>query len=748
MKKIELLSPAGDFETLKMAINAQADAVYLSGKNYGARKFAKNFTNEELVDAVKYAHLYGVKIYVTINTIIYESEITDFLDYVLFLHEIGVDAVIMQDIGMIKLVREILPNLEIHASTQCHVHNNEGLELLKSLGVKRAVLARELSIGEMEKMECDIEKEVFIHGALCLSYSGQCYFSKFHGGRSGNRGECAGVCRLPYQLLENNNIVKTEGNYLLSMKDLCTIDLIKDLIKIGVTSLKIEGRMKSPAYVYYVTKVYRTIIDNYYQNKDTLIDKTRIFNLKVLFNREFTKGYLNNEYGRMVMNIKSPNHQGTQLGEIISYNKKKITIKLDDDIYQNDGVRFSNKEGMIINYLYDDKDNLINHAKKGSIIKLDNKVNINSTGLVFKTLDSHLINEINNTPNKKIPVSFKVKAKLGNKLEIEITDYVNKVKDSLDIITSSINKAITKKDIEVSLCRVGNTVFKVDNISIDMDDNIFIPISRLNEMRRLLCNRLEDIRSNKKKEIIKKEIVYNRSKTVKTNYLIVEVRNKEQLMYLIDKDVIIVTDYYSLYKKYQYLNNVYYKVPRVTNKLLDYGKLNYVVSNLGCLYKYKSDFLISSIYLNITNSYGIKYLHEMGVKLIGISPEVEDNELENTILNYQKNYQDMPNVSMFVYGRIELMVTKFCLMNMNINHDKKPCCLCKNNVYKLKRDSAIYPIITNNCISYILDSKNMNKLDKISYYKKIGVNNFIVSLYDEKPDEIDNILNDLREKMG
>ena len=168
MKKIELLSPAGDFETLKMAINAQADAVYLSGKNYGARKFAKNFTNEELVDAVKYAHLYGVKIYVTINTIIYESEITDFLDYVLFLHEIGVDAVIMQDIGMIKLVREILPNLEIHASTQCHVHNNEGLELLKSLGVKRAVLARELSIGEIEKMECDIEKEVFIHGALCL----------------------------------------------------------------------------------------------------------------------------------------------------------------------------------------------------------------------------------------------------------------------------------------------------------------------------------------------------------------------------------------------------------------------------------------------------------------------------------------------------------------------------------------------------------------------------------------------------
>ncbi|MCI6001987.1 MAG: U32 family peptidase, partial [Tenericutes bacterium] len=352
MKKIELLSPAGDFETLKMAINAHADAVYLSGKNYGARKFAKNFSNEELVDAVKYAHLYGVKIYVTINTIIYESEITDFLNYVLFLHEIGVDAVIMQDIGMIKLVREMLPNLEIHASTQCHVHNNEGLELLKSIGVKRAVLARELSIGEIEKLECDIEKEVFIHGALCLSYSGQCYFSKFHGGRSGNRGECAGVCRLPYQLLENNNIVKTEGNYLLSMRDLCTIDLIKDLIKIGVTSLKIEGRMKSPAYVYYVTKVYRTIIDNYYQNKETLIDETTINNLKVLFNREFTKGYLNNEYGSMVMNIKMPNHQGIHLGEVISYNKKKITIKLDDDVYQNDGIRFSNKEGMIINYLY------------------------------------------------------------------------------------------------------------------------------------------------------------------------------------------------------------------------------------------------------------------------------------------------------------------------------------------------------------------------------------------------------------
>ena len=207
----ELLSPAGNIECLKAAINNGADACYLGGKSFGARAFAGNFTNEELKEAVEYAHLYGVKIYITVNTIIYNNEVEEFIEYIKYLYQIGVDALIMQDIGMISLVRQTFPNFEIHASTQLHNHNNEGIKALKDLGVTRIVLDREMTLEQIENINVDIEKEVFIHGALCNSYSGCCLFSSLNGGRSGNRGECTQPCRLPYKLIKN---VPAQTNYV------------------------------------------------------------------------------------------------------------------------------------------------------------------------------------------------------------------------------------------------------------------------------------------------------------------------------------------------------------------------------------------------------------------------------------------------------------------------------------------------------------------------------------------------------
>ena len=218
----ELLSPAGNMNCLYAAINNGADAIYLSGKNFGARKFATNFTNEELKEAVLYAHLYGVKIYVTVNTIIYNEEVEELLKYIDYLYHIGVDALIMQDIGMISLVKKRYPGFNIHASTQLHNHNNNGIKLLKELGIKKVVLDRELSLEEINNLDNSIEKEVFIHGALCNSYSGNCLFSSMNGGRSGNRGECVQSCRMPYKLLKNNEYIISEGKYLLSTKELNT----------------------------------------------------------------------------------------------------------------------------------------------------------------------------------------------------------------------------------------------------------------------------------------------------------------------------------------------------------------------------------------------------------------------------------------------------------------------------------------------------------------------------------------------
>ena len=268
MKKPELLAPVGNKECLIAAIEAGCDAIYLSGIMFGARKFANNFNNQELKEAIDYAHKYKVKVYVTVNTLIYEDEVEEFIKYVDFLHKSNVDALIMQDIGMMDLVRKTYPNLKIHASTQMHIHNLEGTKFMEDLGLERVVLARETSLLEIKKIKenTNIQLEIFIHGALCMCYSGQCLMSSLIGGRSGNRGTCSQCCRLQYDLISDNKKVN-KNKYLLSTKDLNSIDNLYKLLELNIDSLKIEGRMKSPEYVYQVVKIYRMIIDNYYLNK-------------------------------------------------------------------------------------------------------------------------------------------------------------------------------------------------------------------------------------------------------------------------------------------------------------------------------------------------------------------------------------------------------------------------------------------------------------------------------------------------
>ena len=274
LNKKELLAPAGDMESLKAAIHAGADAVYLGGKRFGARRFSPNFSHEELKIAVDYAHLYGVKVYVTVNTMIYEKEMEDAYQYAKFLSEIGVDALIVQDIGLIRLLHIHFPELELHASTQLHNYTKNNFDELARLGVKRVVLARESSLSEIESISTPLEKEVFIHGAICISYSGQCLFSSLVLGRSGNRGECAGMCRLPFTLEKADGKILKEPAYLHSPKDLCTVSKFKELMDSDIKSFKIEGRMKSATYVYLVVKIYRYLMDAYDEGKVMCISDT------------------------------------------------------------------------------------------------------------------------------------------------------------------------------------------------------------------------------------------------------------------------------------------------------------------------------------------------------------------------------------------------------------------------------------------------------------------------------------------
>ena len=385
---VDLLSPVGDFECLKSAVQNGADSVYFGANLFSARAFANNFDLNTLQKAIQYAKIRGVKTNLTLNTLIKDSEYDDAFYLATKAYEFGIDAIIVQDLGLAIDLIKSFPDLPIHASTQMTVHNLNGALELQKLGFKRVVLARELSINEIEYIckNTDIEIETFIHGALCISYSGQCLFSSMLGGRSGNRGKCAGPCRLPFDLLENDK--KIDSSYLLNTKDLCGLDYIPSLIKAGVKCFKIEGRMKSPEYVSTVTRIYRKYIDlalskqNYsVQNKDRL-------ELLQVFNRGMSStGHLDSEPNKNLIYKQNPSNLGLYLGIVQKYNSRKgyIDLKLKQNIELGDTISLENENGTYtISELMDNGKN-ITSTKLNQLVTLGRiKGNIKPGDKVYK----------------------------------------------------------------------------------------------------------------------------------------------------------------------------------------------------------------------------------------------------------------------------------------------------------------------------------------------------------------------------
>lgn len=745
MKKVELLSPAGNMECLISAVQNGADAVYLGGKKFGARAFANNFDGEEMIKAIKYCHLYGVKIYVTVNTLVYDSEMKEALEYVSFLHKNGVDALIVQDIGLIRKIRQTYPNLELHASTQCHNHSKDSVLEMKKLGVKRVVLARELSLEEIKNIDVDIEKEVFVHGALCVSYSGCCLFSSMNGGRSGNRGECTGCCRLPYKLIKNGKELKTNGDYLLSTRSLCTITRIKELIESGITSFKIEGRMKSPEYTGYITRIYKEKIDDYYNKKNISVSSEEIDNIKKLYNRKLTLGYLFGEHGKALMNIETSNHIGLEIGKVIYVDSKIIKIKLDQDLYQEDGIRFGNDKGMIVNKLYDQKMRLVNKIEKGNIAVLDNKIGLDKKEIVRKTQDILLTRSLKNLPVRKVKIKMNLTAKIGKTLTLEVNDGKNKVIKYGNIVEKAQNSPTTDEKIKIQVEKLGNTPFTCESLELQIDENIFIGIKDLNDLRRACIDDLIAIRENylpseylENKEYIDKEDKNNyKNGSLSINFL---VTNEDQLKTVLKENVgnIYVEDY-NLYLKYMTRENVYYKLNRLDDGKKNYDNKNLLITELGALKYTKNNNVISDYFLNVTNTSTLEYLLENGVNKVTISPE---KMLEN--IEAYKKYKD--SVEVYIYGRVELMVMKYCPLNMLINDDDKKCSLClSKDKYSLKDAKGnFYPIKSYPHLTHILHYKPINLIEEIRNLKMFNISNFRVELYDEQEKEIISIIKEIK----
>ena len=712
----ELLSPAGNMKCFLLAVHSGADAIYIGGKLFGARAYAGNFSDEELKEAVNYAHLYGVKVYVTVNTIIYNREIDEFISYIRYLYLLGVDALIMQDIGMISLVREKFPNIDIHASTQCHNHNNEGIRLLKKLGVTRVVFDREMSLEDIESIDVDIEKEVFIHGALCNSYSGCCLFSSMNGGRSGNRGECTQVCRLPYKLIKNGKYIDC-NRYLLSTRELNTIDNFDKLINSSIDCFKIEGRMKSASYVGYVTSIYRMLMDNV----NYKITGKEMDNLKVLFNREFTSGYL---FKDNVMNTCTSNHQGLEIGSVIGVTPSKIKIRLSNTLYQEDGIRFKDSNiGMVVNFIYNDKMLLVNRGCKGDIIYLDNKVNLKCKDILVKTSSNHLDNEILSYKEKKIGIDILVCLR-DNYLDISFNDGKNVVMDKV-VVEPPVKRGTTSREIEEKLSKLGNTLFTMNSFCINMDRDIFVNMKDLNNVRRKLVDRLIYLRTKVNRDIVINDVVFNYEEDSNGNYEIaVLARNKDQVEASLYKNVDRIYVDSDLYSEYRDNDRVYLRLPRVVNDF-NYDSKNILATEFGAIYKYgNSDVnLVSDYYLNVVNNYSIKFLLDNNVKRVTLSPEINYDYLDDYIKD---------KVEILVYGKVELMVTKSCPIK------EGGACPCgSDDIYYLEDiNKNKYRILHNNCLTHIMHYKNIDYLDNIEYYIGIGIKSFRLELLDESYDEV------------
>lgn len=765
MNKIELLAPAGSMESLIAAINNGADAIYLGGNKFSARAYASNFDNETMMKAVDYAHSYNVKVYVTINTSLKQSELKEALKYAGYLYEIGVDALIIQDVGLISLLRDIYPKFELHASTQMTIHNGEGALYFWEKGLQRIVLSRELSLDEIKYISKDlgIETEIFVHGALCVCYSGQCLMSSMIGGRSGNRGRCAQPCRMQYTI--KGETLGEKKAYLLSPKDTCLIEDVDAIIKSGTSSLKVEGRMKKPEYVAGVTRNYRKSIDKVLKNGKFDLSKGRN-ELAQLFNREgFAKAYLHKNVGKDMMSYNYPKNTGVFIGQVTNTGE----VILEVNVGLGDGIRFNDDGFTLSKILKNNKE--VKEAFRGDTVKLFPTGGYKKGYRLYKMSDKKLYDDLKEDikPYKRKidligEVEFKVNAPLVIKTKFNGKEY----KVFGENVEAATNTPLTRERVEESLKKSGEIPYKFDKVFFDTFDDGFIRIAAINNLRRELFEK-----------ILKDEISSYRRSRIEENIKIKQVKSKEDLVYIyscITKDQLkalieeenvknIALDI-SFSRQKGALNkedlkkccetskdkNIYLKISSIIkgefnnivktiDELTPYIK-GIITSNAGIIRLYKDKlFIIGDYKLNIFSKEAAEFYAE-DVDIPFISLELNRKEIKEMMKGINCK------VGVNIYGNTELMVSEYCPIGSTFGgkSSKKECngaCM-KDNFRLIDRMNESFSVISdNNCRSYILNSLPTNLIEQVDELKSFNITNFRVDFKDECYEEVKDILNQI-----
>ena len=750
--KIELLAPAGNKEAFVGAINAGANAIYLSGKNYGARKFANNFSKEEIVELILYAHLRNVLVYVTVNTLIFENEIKDLFEYCDYLVMNHVDALIVQDLGMIDAFCKRYPDTEIHASTQMNTFNEYQLKFLKDLGVKRVILARETSVHEIEKMlkKVDIDVEVFVHGALCVSYSGNCLFSSLRGGRSGNRGECAQPCRLSYSLYRDDELIEPES-YLLSTKDLMSIEEMDKIISSGVKSLKIEGRMRKSEYVIATVRAYREALDKIIEGKPFDLSK-RINELLSVFNREYTKGYLLDEEPYKINNSLRPNHQGIEIGTVARYNHGKTDIKLSGALRVGDGIRIlgdSDQGGQVGRILLGNEQ--VKEAHENDMVTIDMQKRVVPGSKVMKTLDSQLESSLRVYLDEFygiVPIDVKLYAYVGSKLKMELkSNTSDKLIIESDYVVAPANKVMQDETkLRSQFSKFGNTCFYVKHLEVDTDGLGFIPNGVLNELRRNGVKALEEATLRREpKRINQDSYCYSQvSSNLNTPRLVVRVENELQYQIALKcgiKEIISPLKFGKLSSNseilnLQMLNRIWYEVNP------NYMSDSIVIRDFGTLFLAKDRFSVADSTMNAVNSKTLEILYGNSVDRVCLSIESSYENTQNIIRNFKQRHGFLPNLEMIVYGKPDLMISKYCPITKSEGVYKQNCMLCEKYDYSLvnKLDEQFPLIREGYCNLRILHSRTLNLISHVHDIIKIGVKTLRLDFTVESEEVVEKVI--------
>lgn len=676
MKKIELLAPCGNMDALVAAVAGGCDAVYLGLTSYSARAFAGNFNSEQLIEAVRYCHQRDVSVYVTMNTMLYETEIEKAKETVQFLYENDVDALLIQDIGLFHVVKTMFPDFDIHCSTQMHIHNIAGVRYMKEEGAARVVLARETPI-EIIEQACKegVEIEVFAYGAICISYSGQCLMSSATKNRSANRGMCAQSCRLKYKK-EDGSWFK-EGDYLLSPKDLNAIEHIPDLIKAGVSSLKIEGRMKRPEYVYLVTKTFREAIDACYAGKAYVIDNEREKELLLMFNRGFSKGHLFHDDVTNRMSHYRPNHRGIEIGKVTGFDKGNVTVKLSETLHQHDGLRILHKPqdiGLTAVKIYKNR-KLVNQAQAGDVVMLGcpkgERPSIGDS--LHKTSDTQLIAHIDeqiHMNGKTVPVSIHYEAEAGQPFVVSIADKDGHITEarSKSLVEAAKSAPLDKERIQKALEKTGDYPFVVETVDGNAG-NIFLPVSVINETRREAMEKLSQMKAKR----------HDRKGMRPYAFTVEKIETGKRLLVELHDVSIQPAENIAVYDEARTCR----VIDENLQEAIPYN--NCLLSSVGNLYG-THEHCIAGMTMNIANSYALAYvLSKPGIDGAIFSSECSKEQIQMTIDAFTKRYGFTPVTYQLVYGRRVLMFVKDAFTKQSLHgfrdiHDERYIVEKKDNV--------------------------------------------------------------------